>query len=287
MNFAEDISSELSQLKILLRDFIKDEGIIKEGLIFESGFLIKNYSLKIAKFNSNEKLNNLKDEIDRIINFEKRVNSKYKSLGNEIKKFENEYNTFNTSNLKIKNLIMQFIGTLPNLCGLVKQNIIEIEIYLQNNEINTKALPYRIGNSFKSLEKRLNQILKIIQFFDELNKKITKFQKEEYFPNYYTYGRAVSQREYKKMIRKSKLIGSGYKKSELISVFAADPKTIFFLNNLSRVKIKSFFAEIGAIGVAEIIYFKTRLKPKVGPITQKNGLREYKFPKDIPLEIVA
>ncbi len=287
MTFAEDLSSELFELKRLLKEFIKDEGFIKEGLLFESEFLFKKYSLKITKFDSTEKLNILKSEIQRIINLESQFYSNFQRVEKEIKSFESEYNSFNQTNSRMSFFLKQFLGDLPHLCELVKQNIIEIEIYLHSNKINVKSLPYRISNSFKSLEKRLGQLLKIVQFIDELSKKINNFQKEKYFPNYYTYGRAVSQMEYKKTIRNNKLIGSGYKKSKLISVFAADQKTISFLNNLSRDKRSSFFAEIGATGIYEIIYFRTRLKPQMGPIIQKNGLREYKFPKNIPLEIVA
>ncbi len=287
MNFAYEFLSELLQLNDLLMPVIKDEGFIRRNTLSESGFLIKNYSLKIMKFNSLKYLEKLRSEIDRIILLENEMNYEYDSMKAEIRKFELEYNSVMEKNVRLGKIIKQCLGDLPYLCGLIKQNLVEIEIYLSSNKIHIKSIPYKISNSFKSLEKRLNQVLRIIQFFVQLDKSIISFQKDEYYPDYFTYGRAMSAYEFKRTLKKNQLIGSRFKKHGLISVFSADSKIVSGLESLSLDERKSFFAEIGSINAIHVIYFITKLKPRVGPIVQKNGLREYKFPAQIPIKIVA
>ena len=69
-------------------------------------------------------------------------------------------------------------------------------------------------------------------------------------------------------------------------VFDASSSVIRRLDSMSIDRRATYFREIGVRSTDNIVYFKTDLIPVVGPVPQSNGLREYKFPKGIPVEFL-
>ena len=57
---------------------------------------------------------------------------------------------------------------------------------------------------------------------------------------------------------------------------------------MSKDQMKKFFDQSGVFGGVNVVFFQTRLKPvnHDNPIPQSNGLREYKFPKGVEIQIL-
>ena len=94
----------------------------------------------------------------------------------------------------------------------------------------------------------------------------------------------MASHEYKKTVAEKKLSSS----KDPTPVFDAPRSVIAKIKAMSKDQMKTFSGQIGVVGGINVVFFQTRLKPvnHDNPIPQSNGLREYKFPKGIEVEIL-
>lgn len=183
------------------------------------------------------------------------------------------------------NLLMKYLKEVLSYCELMIRRIKQLGAMLQDGmKLHKKSLPKETEMFFVSFENVGTKILKFVRFLDQLTQKIINFEKEAYYPEPRTYGRAMISNEYKKTLTKKKLSSS----KDPTPVFDAPRIVIAKIKAMSKDQMKTFFGQIGVVGDMDVVFFQTRLKPvnHNNPIPQSNGLREYKFPKGIEVEIL-
>ena len=138
---------------------------------------------------------------------------------------------------------------------------------------------------FASIENIANRIIRFVHYMDQIIVRLSKFEVAAYFPQPRTYGRAMSKAEYENTLNTGHLSCG----KDPTPVFDAPPAVVERLSRMSRDQLKNFFAVIGVVGAVHLVLFRTRRKPiNYGrPIPQSNGLREYKFPRGMRIQIVA
>ena len=167
------------------------------------------------------------------------------------------------------------------------ERVYQLELLSNSGENIKTSRSSKVKALILSLEKATNQIILFIDILKRLSKTINIFEKKNYYPNPKTYGRAMSPKEEKITIAKEKLSGSPKRQEgDLIGVFDSPPAVKRKIESMSKDQKKIFFGSIGVVGATNVLFFQTKLIPKVGPVPQSNGLIEYKFPKETPVEIL-
>lgn len=98
------------------------------------------------------------------------------------------------------------------------------------------------------------------------------------------YGRCMSKQEAKKLRRTSELYDHG---SGLVPVFDS-PKTVEDgLKGMNKDQLRNYFRRIGVRSPQTVVFFEVNdsIDGIIGPIPQKNGLREYKIPEGTKVDV--
>jgi hypothetical protein len=271
-----------------LKEFLKEEELLKEDVLVKSGFLLRKYSLRLNKINI-EALERLKKELKNVVAIESDISYNLKSVKEYLKEIEIDYRAYHREKLHIDRILIQYMNNVFYLSQIMINRIYQLTEILETGEKLHKAnLGIETKRILDSLEKTGNQILKFLDLLSQLQEKVEEFEKVSYNPDELMYGRAMSKEEARKTISNSQLTGSPKRREEdLIGVFFCTPSVVNRMDSMSDDERKNLFSKIGVVGGVKIIYFKTRLKPVAGPIPQSNGLIEYKFPKGTHIKIAA
>lgn len=90
------------------------------------------------------------------------------------------------------------------------------------------------------------------------------------------YGRCMSKEDARGLKRTGILMDHG---SGSVPVFDSPGYVEKRIMGMGRDRLKNYFRDIGVRDANTVVFFETNLRDGiVGPIGQKNGLREYKIP---------
>jgi len=279
----QSISRGFSEIKTLLEQILRKEQLLSSNILVRSGFLIHHYELKHSQSDI-ETLRELKLALSALVQQEDALRKVLKTVLVDLRDIERVYYlTFRTT-LRSDLLLPHLNNALAN--SQVAQVRIQqvIELLNKGANLNKQSLGKEAYIFLTSLEKMLNQIFKFILFLEQLSKKTVDFEIRAYYPYQRLYGRAGSSPEIKRITRTGTLVSS----KELVPVFDAPSSTVEQIINMSRDQRKNFFAIIGVVETDSVVFFQTKLKPinAENPIPQTNGLREYKFPNNIPVQVI-
>lgn len=283
-DFIFDLYNEFKAVENLLKNLLREEEILEHNILTKSGFLIRHYSLRLDSINL-DKLRELKEELERVEAIESDIKYRIREARNYLVEIEKDYHTYKGEKLNLKRIFTQTMNNAFQMSRLARVRINElIEILESGLRLHKQQLGGKAERLVISLERMTNQILGFINLLEQLDIKIGEFEKESYYPSPKLYGRAMNVREFKKTIKEKQLSSP----KEPTPVFDCSPTLIRRLESMPLDTRKNFFGRIGVVGGIKIVFFKTRLKPINWnrPIPQRNGLREYKFPKRTPVEIL-
>ncbi len=282
-----DINKKLDSLKSFLIKFLRREETIKDNILIKSGFILRKYSLRLDKFKIDD-LKRLKDEFKSILEVENDINYNLKDIEEELLRLEKEYTAYTEKKLHVSRIFKNYMANAFYLSRLVRIRIQEIIDFIEEETKLHRTKGTKVERKLTSMEKMANQIMKFIDLVEQINTKLQAFDVETHYKEERMYGRAMSKKEAKQTKVKKELIGSPKRKEgDLVAVFDCTATLVARLDSMSSDEIKNFFGAIGVQGEVNIVYFKTKLKPKACPIPQSNGLREYKFPKNTPIKLAA
>jgi len=269
-------------LKLLLENILRDEHIIEDHFLVKHGFLIKRYSLRWGSLTI-KTLEKLKEELGKSEWIEEDLKINVERVNNLFGSLERDYNASYHAKLRIKSLIIMHINHAIELSRL---SLRRIDTLISLKELGVNLHPQQRGEEARKamsyLEKNASSLLRIISFLEQLSDKIKKFNENNYYPMPRTYGRLMSIREYRNMKKTNRLSS----RQDPTPVFDSPNKLRARLLAMSSDDRRMFFRAIGVRSQHKLVFFKTRLKPVVGPVPQSNGLIEFKLPKGIDIEIL-
>jgi hypothetical protein len=284
--FIIDLYDQFSKLEKRLRNVLREEKILEKNILVKSGILIRRYSIKINTLNL-ERLREIKEELTKVKFIEATISHKIKEAEEHLYKTENDYNAYKEKKIKLKKILKEYMNNAFMNSRIASERIFQLEKLSKSGENIKTSRSDKVKRLILSLEKVTNQIILFIDILKQLSESIKTFEKNNYYPNPRTYGRAMSPKEEKKTLSKEKLSGSQKRQeNELIGVFDSPPAIKKRIESMTKDKRKEFFGSIGVVGATNVVFFQTKLIPKIGPVPQSNGLNEYKFPKETPIEIL-
>ena len=283
------LHQDFEDLRVVLKEFLREEGLLKNNDLVKSGFILRRYSLRFDKVNL-ANLDKLMNELKRVIAIENDVNSKIEQIRKEIEEIEKAYAVYLKEKLHISRIFTQDMNNCFYLSRLMSNQTYSLINQIKKGvKVQGKASAPMVRTLLRSLEKMGNQILKFVDLLEQTTKKIEKFETVSFYPTERMYGRAMSKKEYRDTMAKEELIGSPKRgEGDLIGVFECNSaRQVEKINSMSEDERKIFFGRIGVVGGIKLLFFRTKLKPRTGPIPQSNGLIERKFPKGTPINIAA
>ncbi|MBW3020744.1 hypothetical protein KY334_05585 [Candidatus Woesearchaeota archaeon] len=253
----------------------------KDNFLVKKGFLIKHYVLILSKVNKGE-LKTLRNHIHDVLNQEKDLEDKIDSFRSDIRKLESIYKKRHKKSLYLDLIFSYLKNSIHNL-KIASGRIDFIDEEIEDSyRFHKGSMSEKVSKQIFGLEKVLNQVRHFFQILEEVIKKIEVINQNLFFPEPRTYGRASSIPEYKKCISTSRL-ASG---KDPTPVFDCPDSELHKIKSMSPDERRTFFASIGVEGRIKVVFFRTNLKPvNPIPITNSNGLREYKFPQGTEIEI--
>lgn len=281
--FYVNLLNEFKRVESLLIELLKKEKIMEDDILVKRGFIIKKYILNYSKINLSQ-LDKLLFELERIIGIEVHLYEQLDQHSDLIGQLEKEYLEITKSRLH-SDLLLKELKEVLHYSKLMTTRIKQLRTMLEEGvELHKKQLGKDIEIFFASFEHIANKILKFIHFLEQLTNKILNFEQEAYYPESRAYGRAMSFQEFKKTFNLKRL-SSG---KDPTPVFDASTSVVRQIKSMTKDQLKNFFAQVGVEGAAKVIFFKTKVKPfnHDRPIPQSNGLREYKFPQGMSIEIL-
>ncbi len=281
--FLHYLQEQFEKLEALLIKIMKKEESIHDEILIKKGFIIHSYSLNYGAINL-DVLSEILAELEKVSKKEGQLQDDLEKYTEELNKIERDFETIAKKKLHT-DLLFEYLKDALYYSGLMITRIKQLEAMLQDGiKLNKKSTPKEAELFFASFENVGNKILSFITFLKQLTLKIINFEKDAYYPEPKTYGRAMSKKEYKKTISERKLSSS----KDPTPVFDATADIIEKIKMMSKDQRKNFFGSIGVASSDKVIFFQTKLKPinPDTPISQSNGLREYKFPKGIEVEIL-
>lgn len=272
-DFLKYLRCEFDVLEISLCEVLKKEKKLKE----ESYLL--NYR-KVDLF----RLDTLLIALTQIVGLEVQLQERLALHTVALDKIEYEYYRMTQKALHSDLLQVEFKETLYYSRLMITRVQQLKEMLREGLELHPKKLSKDTEIFFASVEHLASKILEFIRYLSLLTTKIISFEKEAYYPEPKTYGRAMSSREFRETITLKCL----HSEKDPTPVFDAPVSVIRKVQSFSRDEIRTFFAQIGVEGAKHVVFFRTRLKPinSGRPIPQSNGLREYKFPVGIDVELL-
>ena len=281
-DFIVPLYDEFTVLERLLKNILAEEALLEKNILVKSGFLIRRYSLKISALKK-EALSALRRELERVSSIEQQITYDYKQAEKNILEIEKTYNAYKGAELPLSRVFTEYMNNAFYTAKLCIVRIDEIIKFLdESKSLHPEESGGEVHKVLLSLEKMTNQILRFITLLSQLSKKVAEFEADTYFPNPRLYGRVMSDDEFKRM-KESNTLSSGQNPTPVFDSPLDVTKRIF---SMSKNEREVFFRAIGVRSMGRLVIFQTRLKPVVGPVPQTNGLSEYKFPKNIPIEIL-
>lgn len=281
--FLVNLLNEFRGLEALLHRILKEEKRTEEDILDKKGFIIKRYFLNYSKIDLSQ-LDKILFELERIKNLEVGMQEQLiKHLGS-IKQIEKGYKELRKKKLH-SDLLQRELKDILYYSNLMITRVRQLRGMLKEGlKLHKKSLGKDTEIFFASFEHISNKILRFIHFLEQLTNKILAFEKEAYYPKPRMYGRAMASAEFKRTI-KSKCLSSW---KDPIPVFDAPVFVRNRIRVMSKDNLKTFFTQVGVKGGVHVVFFQTKVKPYNydRPIPQSNGLREYKFPKDMNIEIL-
>ncbi len=92
----------------------------------------------------------------------------------------------------------------------------------------------------------------------------------------------MSKEEYKEVIRTGQLQGSSF-----VPVFDSPEYVENKLRSMTKDRLKNYFRSIGVRSPDVIAFFDIACTDIIGPIPQKNGLREYKVAEGTKVNVYS
>jgi len=280
--FIKSLYKQLHDLHESLRELTKTEELLEGHILVKSGFIIRHYSLKLSALRESN-LSYLQEKLNEMLTLEKEIKYSYQEARKNLYRVEKAYNAYHGTKLKLEIIMTQYMNNAFDMSHLLQRRIGElIEQIKAGIILHPQQMGQKAHNLLKNIEKTTNQIIKFIDLLEQLNLKISKFEEDSFYPSPRTYGRIMSAREFGKM----KATGQLSSRQEPTPVFDCPQKVRAKLQLMSKDDIGNFFRAIGVRSVDKLVIFQTRLKPVVGPVPQSNGLLEYKFPRNTPVEFL-
>jgi len=282
-NFLPYLQEQFKELEALLTKILKEEKSLRDEVMVEKGFIIHSYSLNYSNINL-ETLAKIVTELENVLEKEIQLQEELEKHADELQNFEQDYRAVYKSKLEIS-LLAKFLKEALYYCKLMIIRAKQLQVLLKEGmKIHKKSLPKETEIFFASFENIGNKIMRFILILEQLTKKINNYAAAAYYGEYRKYGRAMASSEYQKTVAAGTLSSS----KDPTPVFDATRAVIAQIKTMSKDKRKDFFGKIGVVGGFNVVFFQTKLKPinHDQPIPQTNGLREYKFPRGIKVEIL-
>jgi len=202
----------------------------------------------------------------------------------EIKEIESAYEL--RKRRKIHAILLEkYLKESIQLSSLIITRSKQFKIILtQGDKLNKKSLPADAELFFKSFESLTSRLMKFIKLLEQITTLILDSEKEFFYSEARTYGRGMSEREYKQTVKEKKLCSQ----KDPTYVFDATPAAIELIRNMKKDEKKNYFASIGVMEFSRVLIFKTRQKPLNynNPIPQSNRLRQYNFPAGMSISFL-
>ncbi|MEK6938448.1 MAG: hypothetical protein AABX04_05365 [Nanoarchaeota archaeon] len=278
---------QFESLKVLIGQMFQEEKGIEDSYLTKKGFVIHRYKLKNIK-PSREPFDKLRKEFLELVNLESKLQKQINQSMPLLIDTEDSYDRYFKVNHGFQvRLISQYFN---NMISNTKNGVARIEQIMKILSESEKVQIIETENQQKliylllSLNKMTSQILKFSQFIQQMYDKATKFKGEILLEEARVYGRAMTKREFKKTLGNKRLSSS----KNPTPVFDCPESTRRKVLNLSKDERKEFFGRIGVENASNIVIFETRLRPVNWgtPIPQTNGLKEYKFPNGIKIDLL-
>ena len=287
LDFLLSIQSKFTNLEKILGNLLREEELLEGNILVKSGFIIRRYSLRFNNINLSS-LNELRLELENAKAIELEIQYNIRDVRKFLRALEKDYYAYNGKKLHFERIFTQYINNAFQMSRTAKARIDAlIDILEKGMKLHEQSIGGQVERMIKSFEKMINQILRFIDLLRQLIDKVKKFEENTYYPSPRIYGRAMSKEEATITLRTKELAGSPKKaENELVGVFGYSEPVIDRLKSMSDDERKNFFGQIGVVQGDNILVFQTSLKPKVGPIPQSNGIKEYKFPKGTNIQIL-
>ncbi len=282
-HFLQYLQEQFRELEVLLTKILKEEKSIHDDVLMKKEFIIHSYYLNYSAINL-DVLSEILAELENLLKREVQLQEDLEKHSRELDDIERDYEAI-AKNKFHTNLLEKYLNEAFYYSTLMITRIKQLKVMLQDGiKLHKTSLPKETEMFFASFENVGTKILRFVRFLEQLTQKIINFEKEAYYPEPRTYGRVMAFHEYKKTLAKKKLSSS----KDPTPVFDAPRSVIAKVKAMSKDQMKTFFGQIGVVGGINVVFFQTTLKPvnHDHSIPQSNGLREYKFPRGIKVEIL-
>lgn len=278
--YLQRISQHCSVLKVSLESLAKVEGRIQKEALKSTGFLFKHYTLNYNKITA-AAIKSILQGVGTVHQLALQIQTDIidDKITTQLEEIEQDYKRLKAEHLHTDQLQKE-AKELEHYASLLLTRAKRLQMLLKEN-YGDKTLHKAKAEKehilfFKSFEHIMNKVLYSLTYIEHLSNEINTFEENAYFVEPKTYGRIMSKKEYDK----TKRTGCLQSTKDLTPVFDAPTATLRRIKGMNSDQRKNFASQIGIVGGTHVVFFSTRLRPinKTG-IPQKNGLREFKFPK--------
>ena len=280
--FLQYLKEQFKESESSLINVLKEEKELHDSTLTKKGIIIHKYTLNYEAINAGA-LSEISANLENLLKKEAQLQEELYKHSGELDSIEEAYEKFSKKNLHAK-LLEKYLKDGLYYCKMMITRIKQLNAILHDGtKLHKKSLPKETEMFFASFENIGSEILKFVRLSEQIIQNIIIFERDAYYPTPKTYGRAMAPREYKETIENKRLSSS----KDPTPVFDAPKPVISNIKTLPKDELKDFFSQIGVVGAVRVVFFETRLKPLNydTPIPQSNGLREYKFPKNIEVAI--
>ncbi len=281
IGFLSELDKRFQFIVQLLQKILKQETLLEDNFLVKKGFLFHSYSLKPSAMSSSL-LQQINDESKTILSMETQLFAQMQMHWVSLLELNDTYKSRNDTSLFLERLprfMEESLGALKDIAILL-DDIGRISL----EKTHHLALGNTIKKKLEYFETLASKIRKNASYVEQVLAKAQEFEKLAYYPSPRMYGRAMAVKEFKETVNVGRL-SSGKDPTPVFDCSLAQLRQIKKMNEDEK---KNFFNQIGVQGGCRIVIFQTRVKPINAntPIPQSNGLREYKFPKHLQVEIL-
>ncbi|MGE0792698.1 MAG: hypothetical protein AB7V77_00795 [Candidatus Woesearchaeota archaeon] len=282
--FFNNFNHSFQKLDVFLSEILKEEKILSELILTQSGFIVHKYTLNYDNINL-KSISNLKLELEKFKKNEVELQEIFHTILPDLK---NTMAQFSSTEGQIKldmNLLEKYLNETVHYSELLLARITQLFTLLNEGiTLHKKLIPKEVEFFFASFESIANKIKIFLKLLEQISQKLNKFNFDLFFPEPRTYGRAMNKREYKQTIDDEQLSSS----KDPTYVFDAPPHVVHMIKSMKKDARSNYFKSIGVEQASDVIFFETRLKPLNydKPIRQSNGLIQYSFPKNLKIHIL-
>ncbi|MBR9676377.1 hypothetical protein GOV05_05195 [Candidatus Woesearchaeota archaeon] len=275
--------ADFKQIKNALSNILSAEQKVHDDILVKKGFVIKRHSLRYDKINTNL-IRRIRGEVEKIKNNESQLLNEVSKRKKSFVQVEESYKQTRGKKLHLLSIKKELKEVLHYTDLLITRLRQAEELLSEGLKLHKKNVPKNVEVFFASFEHITNKVLRFIDYLDQVSHNALVFESQAFYQEPRTYGRIMSTPEYKKTVRHDSLSSN----KDPTPVFDAPRKVIDNILSMNKDQLKNFASQIGVTGGVKVVFFRTRLKPvnHDRPIPQSNGLREYKFPKGISVEVL-